>query len=74
MKKEYEMISGSQKFPLNVLMVRLLKRAPHLHKEIEIGLVLRGNIDLILLDSVRTLQVGDMYVLNPMDIHSFRAT
>ena len=74
MKKEYEMISGSQKFPLNVLMVRLLKRAPHLHKEIEIGLVLRGNIDLILLDSVSTLQVGDMYVLNPMDIHSFSAT
>ena len=74
MKKEYELISNSQNFPLNVLMVKLLKRAPHLHKEIEIGLVLRGNIGLILSDSVSNLQVGDMYVLNPMDIHSFSAT
>ena len=74
MNKEYELISGYQNFPLNVLMVKLLKRVPHLHKEIEIGLVLRGNIDLILSDSVNSLQLGDMYVLNPMDIHSFSAT
>lgn len=71
MRNEYEIISNFQNFPLNVLLVRLFKRTPHLHKEIEVGLVVKGSLDLILSDSVSRLSSGDVYVLNPMELHSF---
>lgn len=73
MKKEYEIISNSRNFPLNALLVRLFKRTPHLHKEIEVGLIVKGSLELILADSSSRLCGGDVYVLNPMDIHSFSA-
>ena len=56
-----------------MLLVRLHTRTLHSHNEMELGLVLDGKADLICANSVRKLNPGDMYVLNPMEQHGIRA-
>lgn len=71
--KKYELISNSQNLSLNVLLVKLFKCGLHLHKEIEVGLLLRGKLKLTVSDSAYRLHAGDMFVLNSMDLHSLEA-
>ena len=44
MKKEFEVVSQETFKYLHVFLVNLASRTPHIHKEIELGLVLKGKL------------------------------
>ena len=46
MKNEYEVIPNAQFQYLNVFLVHLFSRTPHLHRELELGIVLEGNLQV----------------------------
>ena len=58
MKREYEIISHAET-NFKVFVVNLLYRAPHIHKDFELGLVLDGNISILLPGQTLLLQPGD---------------
>lgn len=69
MEKEFELVAHPQIHAFRALLVRLFSRAPHTHREMEIGLVLDGNPQLTVNGTIRNLQSGDIYLLNPMELH-----
>lgn len=71
MRKEYEIISNSQFRNLNIFLVRMLSRTPHMHNEIELGVVLDGGINLQTGTHSCTLAKGDMYLINSLESHEF---
>lgn len=73
MAREYEVVSNSQFRYLNVFLVRMLSRTPHMHSEIELGVVLDGSVVLQTGTDVCVLSKGDLYLINSMDAHEFQA-
>jgi len=74
MNREYEKISYPDIIEmLNVFLVNMKYRSPHVHNEIEIGLVFNGEIDIIVHERRFTLSSGDIYYLNAMEAHEFFA-
>ena len=71
MSGEYEVISYEQLSDLNVFLVRMQERGTHLHPDMELGLVLDGGIVLERGGARRTLRRGDLYLVNPLEAHSF---
>ena len=45
MDKEFELIAHPQIHAFSAILVRLFSRAPHAHREMEIGLVLDGKVE-----------------------------
>ena len=72
MDKEFELIAHPQIHAFSAILVRLFSRAPHAHREMEIGLVLDGNVEFTVNGNTNLLHSGDMYLLNPMDLHEIR--
>lgn len=73
MNNEFELIPHPQIHSFNILLVRLYSRVAHAHNEIEVGLILDGNVNMTVSGNTRELHKGDMYILNPMDVHEFHA-
>lgn len=73
MAKEYEIISKSQFRHLNVFLVRLFSRTPHVHGEIELGVLLDGHLTLSCGTKNYALQKDDIYLINSLDVHEFSA-
>ncbi len=71
MKHEFEVVSHSQFRHLQVFLVHLLSRTPHLHRDLEIGLILDGEVDVRLGQQVSHLKKDDLYLINSMDAHEF---
>lgn len=73
MAQEYEVVSNSQYRSLNIFLVRMISRTPHIHSEIEVGMVLEGT--LMLRNSSGTYQIerGELYLINSMESHEFFA-
>lgn len=71
MAQEYEVVSNSQFRHLNIFLVRMMSRTPHIHGEIELGMILDGS--LVLQDGVSryTLTKGDLYLVNSLEAHEF---
>ena len=44
--REFEIVSNPQFRNLHVFLVRMLSRTPHIHREMELGYVLRGEAAL----------------------------
>lgn len=72
MKKKYEVVPYPQINALNILLVGLTYRSPHLHKEIELGIILDGSIILTTGNTKQYLNTGDIYLLNPMELHEIQ--
>ena len=72
MDKEFELIAHPQIHAFSAILVRLFYRAPHAHREMEIGLVLDGNVEFTVNGNTHILRSGDLYLLNPMDLHEIR--
>ena len=72
MAREYEVVSNSQFRFLNVFLVRLLSRTPHMHSEIELGLILDGSVVLQTGTDICNLTKGDLYLVNSLDAHEFQ--
>lgn len=73
MSKEYEIISHNQFKYLNIFLVRLASRTPHLHGDLELGLILDGQLTVQCGDKSQKLGTGDVYLINPLDAHEFLA-
>lgn len=73
MAQEYEVISHSQFRCLNIFLVRMHQRTMHIHRELEIGLVLEGTVRLHSGTDTYTLNKGDVYLVNPLEAHEFLA-
>ena len=73
MKREYELVLHPQMASLHVFLVRIDYRAPHAHMEIEVGVVLEGELLLSTNRGSTALCAGDMYYLNSMDFHELQA-
>lgn len=73
MNNEFELISHPHIHSFNILLVRLYSRVAHAHNEIEVGLILDGTVTMTVSGTCHELNKGDMYILNPMDVHEFRS-
>ena len=71
MKNEYEVIPNAQFQYLNVFLVHLFSRTPHLHRELELGIVLEGNLQVKMGPDSWRLDREDLYLINSMDAHEF---
>lgn len=69
MEQEYEIVAYPQVAQMNVLVVDLSYRAPHLHDDLELGMVLSGSLCLNTKAEEHRLRVGDVYILNPKELH-----
>ena len=69
--QDYEVVAHTKISYLNVIVVELKSRTPHLHREVEIGLLLRGNLKMRQGNTVYELKQGDSYLINSMEAHEF---
>ena len=52
-----------------MFIVDLQYRTPHFHRDIEVGIMLDGELDLIRPDGTDTMKTGDFFVTNPFQPH-----
>lgn len=71
MRKEYEVITNTQFRFLNSFLVKINSRALHLHKEIELGVVVAGTITLKTPPNSYKLTKGEVFLINSMEAHEF---
>lgn len=71
MKKEYEIVSNTQFKYLNVFLVSLFSRTPHIHKEFELGVILDGSLTIKIDGQICHIKKGSLYLVNSMDTHEF---
>lgn len=69
--KEYEIVSHAQFRYLHVFLVRLISRTPHIHRELELGMILDGTVSLRIGTEEHRLKRGDLFLVNPLDAHEF---
>ena len=71
MKREFERVSqGAFQF-LHLFLVQMVSRTPHIHREIELGLVMNGSLTVREGHREWMLDRGDIYLINSMDAHEF---
>lgn len=71
---ELELISHPQIKNLNVFLVNMRSRVPHLHHDVEIGLILKGRIKICISSETFFLESGEIYFLNPLTVHDIEAS
>ena len=71
MSREYEIVSHAQLRYQNIFLVRLISRTTHIHREIELGMILEGNVILHIGTKSYHLKQGDIYYVNPLETHEF---
>lgn len=67
---------GTREFPLTVFRCRRTEKGfhtamPHYHNKLEILMVKEGKLDLLVGEEQLTAEPGRIYVINPLEIHSF---
>lgn len=72
MPGEFEVVSNPQFRNLHVFVVRMMSRTPHIHRELEVGYILRGSAALRLGGQTVRLRAMDGYLINPLEVHEFR--
>lgn len=73
MNHEFEIVRHSSFQNLHVLIVEMGSRTPHLHRELELGLVLEGALDVQCSDHAEHLEAGNLYLINALELHAFHA-
>lgn len=71
MAREYEIVTHSQLRYMHVFLVRLISRTTHIHREMELGMILDGNVALHIGEERYRLEQGDIYCVNPLEAHEF---
>lgn len=70
-QKEFEIVRHTMMNDLEIFLVEMTARSPHGHDDLEIGLVLEGNMTLFLEQEELDLKKGDIYLINRYQVHSF---
>ena len=73
MKEEYEIVEHSQIEDMNVFLVEMTYRLPHMHREFEICMVLSGEVDIYTGRDTYRFRRGEMMILNPRQTHEIHA-
>jgi len=73
MAKEYELISHLNIKHMNIFLVQLKYRTPHYHNEMELGLVLQGNLCIKKNLNSYLFKQNDIFLLNPQESHELLA-
>ena len=68
-KSEYELIAHSHLADCNMFLVEMFYRPLHLHKELELILVLRGTGSVTVQRDTFCVQTGDVLLFNSGEIH-----
>jgi AraC-like DNA-binding protein/mannose-6-phosphate isomerase-like protein (cupin superfamily) len=71
MSQEYEIISHAEKQFVNIFLVHLISRVPHIHRDLELGLVLEGALAVQTGGKTYTIGKDDLYLINSMEAHEF---
>lgn len=71
MLKEFELVTHSHLQHVTAFLVRLQERVTHIHRELELGLVLDGAITLRTQQQTSVISKGDIYLVNRMEPHEF---
>ena len=71
MPKEFELVTHSHLQHVTAFLVRLQERVTHIHRELELGLVLDGAITLRTQQQPSVISNGDIYLVNRMEPHEF---
>lgn len=71
MAKEFEMVPHTYLQHVTAFLVRLQERVAHIHRELELGLVLDGAITLRTHQQSSVISKGDIYLVNRMEPHDF---
>lgn len=71
MPKEFELVTHSHLQHVTAFLVRLQERVTHIHRELELGLVLDGAITLRTQQQTSIISKGDIYLVNRMEPHEF---
>lgn len=72
-QKELELVLHPQIENLNIFLVQMQSRAPHLHEDLEIGIILRGGIQICESGKTHTFSANQMFLLNSMTTHEIHA-
>ena len=67
------MVSNPHFRNLHVFLVHMMSRTPHIHRELEIGFVLKGSTRLRIGSENWLLNAKDGYRINPLDAHEFHS-
>lgn len=70
---EYELVRHDRFKNLNLFVIQMFSRTPHLHLDLELGLVLDGVVSLHHGSDTTQVKAGDLYLIPPMEIHSLGA-
>ena len=73
MAHEYELISHSEMAGMRIFMVDLLYRTPHNHKDFELCLVLRGQVEVHHTEGVFIAQTDSVFLMNSFAPHELTA-
>ncbi len=72
--QEYEVIPyDSDSVYFHVVLISLLYRTQHVHKEFEISYIVEGTVDITIKGGSATLKKGDIFVINPFESHEIKA-
>lgn len=71
---EYEIVRHTAMDSVELFLVELVSRNPHGHSDLEIGMLLKGSLELILENRRLLLKENDIYVINRYQIHAFQHT
>ncbi|MCD7735437.1 MAG: AraC family transcriptional regulator [Lachnospiraceae bacterium] len=72
-KKELEIVQHTQMNFLEIFLIEMVSRQPHGHEDLEIGLILDGDIRLYLDSDSFLLKPGDIYIINRYQVHALSA-
>lgn len=73
MKNEFEIIEHSHIKYLNVFLVNMNYRSPHLHREFELILVLHGDVTIKIKQEIYNLSSGSSVIFNPNQPHEIKS-
>lgn len=71
-RDEYEIIAHNNS-NFHIFLVNLLYRTPHIHKDFEISLVLKGFLTVFTSSGEIALEENDIFIMNPYSSHEIKA-
>lgn len=74
MSTNYDLSLKRTTIPVTISLQQLNKKNLHRHKQLEIIFMLTGTINIRIQEDVYQLQVGDIILINPYDLHGLIAT
>ncbi|MBQ6468680.1 MAG: helix-turn-helix transcriptional regulator [Lachnospiraceae bacterium] len=73
MKREYEVIRHSAIKGLEIFLVNIYYRTPHMHRDFELVFVLQGELKVSTEGASHSAPSGSFFLMNPYQLHEFRS-